>query len=566
MYTRFFGLREKPFSITPDPRYLYQSERHQEALAHLAYGVKESGGFIQLTGEVGTGKTTVTRALLNRLPEQVDVAMILNPRLNVNEFLLTICEELQIPLPANTQSNKALVDALNRHLLEAHAEGQRIVVIVDEAQNLDSEVLEQVRLLTNLETGSHKLLQIILIGQPELRQILARNDLRQLAQRITARYHLEPLSIQEAGGYIRHRLEVAGATSDIFTKGAIREVHRLSTGIPRLINVICDRALLGAYTGQVHTITPSIVHRAAAEIQDVKVSSRWRPWITAAAMLLLSVGIASAAWFAATRGAGPEAVATAQPVETTQVENTADLAMTQPSTVETQTEPEPEPIGVNVDPNEGLIPLSNVLATHSDQTGTDSAFRELFSLWTLSLDGGGARPCEQAFVFGLRCLFQRGSVEHLKALNHPAILTLTDQYGTDHQAVLEQIIDNNLATIRIGDHSANVSMDEVNRHWRGEYLVLWKPVHGTDDLLRPGMRGSSVVWLRNGLGRVLNNPAEASPSNVFDETLSEQVRTFQKESGLLVDGIAGVRTLIALNAALEIPDTPYLQDRNVIYP
>ncbi len=561
MYTRFFGLREKPFSITPDPRYLFQSERHQEALAHLAYGVKESGGFIQLTGEVGTGKTTVTRALLNRLPEQVDVAMILNPRLNVNEFLLTICEELEIPLPPNPESNKALVDALNKHLLDAHAKGQRIVVIVDEAQNLDSEVLEQVRLLTNLETGSHKLLQIILIGQPELRQTLARNDLRQLAQRITARYHLEPLSISEAGGYIRHRLEVAGATSDIFTKGGIREVHRLSGGIPRLINVICDRALLGAYTSQVHTITPSIVHRAAAEIQDVKLTSRWRPWVTAAAMLLLSVGIASAAWFAATRGPSPEAVAAAaQPVSQ---EQTAAVLTQDPQAMPVSLPPvDDNPLSAN----EGLIPLSTVLANHSDKTGTDSAFRELFTLWTLNLDDGGGRPCEQAFVFGLRCLFQRGSLAHLRALNHPAILTLTDQYGGNHQAVLERIVNNGLATLRVGEHSTNVSMQEVNQHWRGDYLVLWKPVHGTDDLLRPGMRGASVVWLRNGLNRVLNQPTEENPSNVFDENLSSQVRLFQQRNGLVVDGIAGVRTLIALNAALEIPDTPYLQDRNVVYP
>ncbi|NNF52593.1 MAG: AAA family ATPase, partial [Gammaproteobacteria bacterium] len=247
MYAQYFGLNEKPFSIAPDPRYLYQSERHAEALAHLLYGVQEAGGFIQLTGEVGTGKTTLTRVLLNRLPLDVDVAMILNPRLSVREFLLNICEELQLDWPDESRSLKDLIDTLNKHLLKSHAEGRRVVLIIDEAQNLDADLLEQLRLLTNLETNERKLLQIILIGQPELRQTLARSDLRQLAQRITGRYHLDPLTREQTQSYIRHRLQVAGASRDIFTPGAVREVHRLSEGVPRLINVICDRALLGAY-------------------------------------------------------------------------------------------------------------------------------------------------------------------------------------------------------------------------------------------------------------------------------------------------------------------------------
>ena len=238
MYTDFFGLHEKPFSITPDPRYLFLSERHGEALAHLVYGVTESGGFIQLTGEVGTGKTTLVRTLLlNRMPENADVAVVLNPQLSVLEFLATICEELHIDVPHNKGSIKAQTDALNRHLLKAHAEGRRTILVVDEAQNLSPAVLEQVRLLTNLETAKQKLLQIILIGQPELRELLDRTDLRQLAQRITARYHLEPLSSAESAQYIEHRLKVAGALGEVFDTGARKEVFRLSKGVPRLINV-----------------------------------------------------------------------------------------------------------------------------------------------------------------------------------------------------------------------------------------------------------------------------------------------------------------------------------------
>ena len=228
MYTSFFGLNEKPFAITPDPRYLYLSERHTEALAHLAYGISEAGGFIQLTGEVGTGKTTVLRSLLQQLPPHCDVALILNPRVTPAEFLLAICDELHVQVPDGAAGSvKALVDLLTHFLLDAHGRSRRIVLMVDEAQNLDADVLEQVRLLTNLETATQKLLQIILIGQPELREVLARPELRQLAQRITGRYHLEALKKDETIAYVRHRVRVAGATRDLFTAGAQRELHRL---------------------------------------------------------------------------------------------------------------------------------------------------------------------------------------------------------------------------------------------------------------------------------------------------------------------------------------------------
>ena len=250
MYTAFFGLNEKPFSITPNPRYLYMSERHTEALAHLIYGIKDSGGFIQLTGEVGTGKTTLIRGLLQRLPDSADIALVLNSQLSATEFLAAILEELGIDLPEQHDSLKALTDALNEFLLENYSKGRRTILIVDEAQNFAVDVLEQIRLLTNLETAKHKLLQILLIGQPELRTTLARHDLRQLAQRITARYHLEALDQEDTDAYIQHRLKVAGATRPIFDKTACRELYRLSGGIPRIINVIADRALLGAFTAE----------------------------------------------------------------------------------------------------------------------------------------------------------------------------------------------------------------------------------------------------------------------------------------------------------------------------
>ncbi len=265
MYKEHFGLREAPFSITPDPRYVYMSLRHQEALAHLLYGTGEDGGFVQLTGEVGTGKTTLVRVLLEQELGETDFALILNPRLTLVEFVATICDELGVGYPTEATTLKPLIDSLNRHLLRSHGKGRQTVVIVDEAQNLVPEVLEQVRLLTNLETAKHKLLRIILVGQPELNSVLSRHDMRQLAQRITARYHLNALSRSEVAAYVAHRLRVAGGRGDTFTSGALRQVHARSGGIPRLINVICDRSLLGAYTNGAREVDARNVRKAARE-------------------------------------------------------------------------------------------------------------------------------------------------------------------------------------------------------------------------------------------------------------------------------------------------------------
>ena len=266
MYTTYFGLTENPFSLTPDPRFLFMSQRHREALAHLLYGMGERGGFVLLTGEVGTGKTTLCRSLLNQVPEGVEVALVLNPKQTALELVASLCDELKVSYPAGTDSLKVLIDLLNLHLLDIHAKGRRTVLIIDEAQNLSTDVLEQVRLLTNLETSTRKLLQILLIGQPELQTMMAQPELRQLGQRITARYHLTPLLPDETAAYVQHRLEVAGCKRQLFSKATLRLVHKLSDGIPRLINTICDRALLGAYAKQREKVNRSIVQKAATEV------------------------------------------------------------------------------------------------------------------------------------------------------------------------------------------------------------------------------------------------------------------------------------------------------------
>lgn len=268
MFLEHFQLREPPFSISPDPRFVFLSDRHRDALAHLLYGVGQgsSGGFVQLTGEVGTGKTTLCRLLLEQLPENTRVALILNPMLSPIELLEAIGKELHIPLRGKQGHQKRLIDALNVYLLQAYAEGLRVVLIIDEAQNLSADALEQVRLLTNLETNTQKLLQIILLGQPELRDLLARRDLRQLSQRITARFHLTPLNENETQQYLRHRYAVAGGPQFPFSSAAIRALFRYSKGIPRLLNIIADRALLAAYVHENKIVDKNLVSLAAKEI------------------------------------------------------------------------------------------------------------------------------------------------------------------------------------------------------------------------------------------------------------------------------------------------------------
>ncbi len=543
MYEKFFGLSEKPFAITPDPRYLFLSERHAEALAHLAYGIQEAGGFVQLTGEVGTGKTMVVRSLLQQLPANCDMALILNPRITPAEFLLAICDELHVKVPERLETSvKGLVDLLTRFLLDAHSRGRRVVVMVDEAQNLSPDVLEQVRLLTNLETATQKLLQIILVGQPELREVLGRSELRQLAQRITGRYHLEALTRPETLAYVRHRMRVAGATADIFTSAALREVHRLSGGIPRIINVVCDRALLGAFTREEHRVTGELVRQAASEVYGRPMMAPWVRWAAAAATLAGILLLAGLLWQLRPSGDPEAAPATA-------------ALPASPGALGAETDTREEEAAPAVEP--ARPDLAALLALAPGETTTDSAFAQLLSLWGASYDPAAGRPCDQVADQGLQCVADFGTFAQLKLINRPAILSLTDAAGAEHQVVLESLA-GDAARIVVGEARYDISMAELAGHWFGEYLVVWRPSIPMAKQLSLGMRGDDVRWLREALSQLEGTPVDVPRPDVFDVGLVRLVEDFQRSRRLTVDGIAGMKTQLILDSALGTPGAPTL--------
>ncbi|MCX7562244.1 AAA family ATPase [Xanthomonadaceae bacterium XH05] len=523
MYLDFYGLREAPFSITPDPRFVFLSERHRDALAHLLYGIGQGGGggFVQLTGEVGTGKTTLCRLLLEQLPENVRVALVLNPRLTPLELLQSIAEELGIDIGDRRDSLKRLVDALNGYLIDAYAKGLRVVLIVDEAQNLSFDALEQIRLLTNLETATQKLLQIILLGQPELRAMVAQPELRQLAQRITARYHLLPLDVEETEAYLRHRLGVAGSARFPFSRLAVRRLHQYSGGVPRLINTIADRALMAGYAKEQAQIGEHLVERAAAEVLASPLR-RWRvarpAWVALALLLLATLAI----W------AWPSS-RTMQPVE----DAATDTPMPTPAGAEIETDSNPAPPIRLTDAGEGT---------------QESAFRRLLALWKLrasQADVASAMRCPTTISPGVFCLRGSGNLAKLRALGKPVVLRLRVE-SRDAWAVL---IGADGAHVRLGldGNTLDVAHDEFEQHWLGEYFVLWRaPAFLSGTTLRRGDTGPGVEWLRRLLldgGYAVLDPDGPA---LFDAQVEAGVRTLQNATGLVPDGIVGPETMLAV--------------------
>ena len=550
MYEKHFGLSHKPFAITPDPRYLYLSDRHREALAHLLYGVGEGGGFVQLTGEVGTGKTTLCRSLLEQLPPEVDLALILNPRLDAVELVAAVCDELGAPYPAGSKSLKVLVSVLNDHLLQSHAAGRRTVLVIDEAQNLSPEVLEQVRLLTNLETAETKLLEIILIGQPELRDLLERPELRQLAQRITARYHLDPLSPAETVAYVRHRLRVAGVSRPLFSKSALKTLARLSGGVPRLINVICDRALLGAYVEEKAEVDERIIRRAAREVRaERNLPERWRRSLRAPTvrrnlllLILLIVLIPAALQF---YQALPEREVTAASPDLPG----APVPIAPPGGQEGATT---------------AAVLAEQLAALPDD-GETAAWQDLFQLWGHDFQPG-LDPCAQARDLGLRCLEETGNLTALRRLNRPALLRLYPSAGAGRTVLLAELAGRE-ATLILAETELRLPASAIEQYWYGDFQILWPPPVAAQ-LLREGDRGPEVQRLRDALDRLTDEaemaaeaglePPPVAEADLFDSELRRRVMTFQVAHGLQADGIVGPMTLLRLSESLVDPATPRL--------
>ncbi len=528
MYNEYFGLRETPFSIAPDPRYLYMSEKHREALAHLVYGVGSQGGFVLLTGEVGTGKTTVCRCLLEQIPGDCEVAFVLNPKLSSLELLATICDEFEIARPAENGRGKILIDLINTYLLNTHASGRRAVLIIDEAQNLSVEVLEQLRLLTNLETDRCKLLQVILLAQPEFNDLLARPEMRQLAQRITARYHLGSLTLTELDAYLSHRLQVAGLGSlrrDLFPGRSLRLLHRLSGGIPRLINVLCDRALLGTYVREQSVVTTAILRQAAKEVfgesRQVRSAHRRLPWRGVMAFALVVAGVAFAGVYRQVLVAPPSASSSS--LQTPQVEaSVSDNSLAE------------------------AVPLRwppDIDRANSEEL----AFSSLFRLWGLDDSQRGADICGFADQNGLGCLRGRDSLRTLAFLDRPAVLAIYDEAGAPYFATLVAT-SGAQATLDMGGALYAVDVAELQRRWQGEFTLLWRYPPGYRGVLRRGDAGAPVQWLARKLALAAGEALPEEGTYRFDEKMAARVRAFQLSAGLEPDGLVGARTLVRLNS------------------
>lgn len=573
MFRNHFGIKESPFSNTPDPSYLFMSKRHLEALAHLTYGVRDGSGFVLLTGEVGTGKTTVCRCLIERLPDDLDLAFCVNPPYSEVELLATICDELGVTHGGVAGGVKGLMDALNGYLLEVHAKGRRAVLIIDEAQNLAPQLLEQVRLLTNLETSTTKLLQIILIGQPELRDLLERNEMRQLTQRITARYHLEPLTGPESRNYILHRMRVAGLAGKVFQSDALDEISTLSKGIPRLINSICERCLLGTYAKGEHEVDVETARAAAKEVLgDIPVTGRGTARsLTGAASTAISVAalilLLSLVPYGLSDGVPPSWTAfmdeiRSWPLTTAILDGPAPPAAqdespeTAPAAAPAK-EPAPaEPVAVEAEPVQ-VAEAASIGSPFADDSGDfRAAMASLFTLWHASPPG--LNTCSDAKTAGLRCLQKQGAWSALEGLNRPTVIGLLNPSGKREFAVVSSL-DGTSVTMEIDGRRINADTSLVTPFWPGDYLVLWKPSAVFRRTLKPGMEGSDVAWLRDRMADIGGPSAATENAEKFDSNLADQVIAFQQSRNLEGDGTVDDLTLIHLNSLAADLVTPVLK-------
>ncbi|MEH6814337.1 MAG: AAA family ATPase [Motiliproteus sp.] len=561
MYSNYFGLTEPPFSLAPDPRYLYLSEQHREALAHLLYGIGCNGGFVLLTGEVGTGKTTVCRCLLEQLPENTDLAVILNPKFTVLELLAAVCDELEAPYESSENRVKTYVDAINTHLLQAHALGRNTVLIIDEAQNLSVDVLEQVRLLTNLETSKRKLLQIVLLGQPELLEKLSRPELRQLEQRITARHHLTALSQAELGAYVSHRLSVAGLEGQLFPPSTLKRLYRLTGGVPRLINILCDRALLGTFVQRDTRVEVPTLVKAAKEVYGDKHQYRPKPlsylkWGVGGATL---AGLSTFLLFSLNAmGFFNQPVSNVE--ESTQAHIIASQSQSQSVVVNPLVEatvsgavkatkmPEMEisnPANWRW-PEDADLALSKV-----------TAYQSLFKAWGIDY-APREHPtvCRFSRSLGLGCLSLHGDMDELRQLNRPAVLKLFNAQGQEYYVTLLST-EGERGVVEVGGQRKEVHLKDLELWWLRTYTLLWRQPPGYDTPIRPGASGQTVAWLDQQLSFLQGRAPLPEGELTYDGSLIRQVQQFQRSQGLTADAVVGPQTSIHLNTATA-EDVPQL--------
>jgi general secretion pathway protein A len=575
MYAAHFGLSQEPFSISPDPRFLFMSEQHREALAHLLYGLGGGGGFVLLTGEIGAGKTTVCRCFLEQIPKRCNVAYIFNPKLTVTELLRTICDEFSIPYPARDpgrETVKEYIDPLNEFLLRTHAVGQDNLLIIDEAQNLSSDVLEQLRLLTNLETGERKLLQIVLIGQPQLRTMLARRDMQNLAQRVIARFHIDALNETETRRYIRHRLSVAGFDGRLpFNREAVRHVQRWSRGIPRRINLLCDRALLGAYSANLPRVDAHIVDKAASEVFDADGAGRlaaWQHTPTAG----ITIGVAATAIFSAlavwlsqssgngVAGGGGEVSAASMPLKAAVAAGPSSAGTlvatgsgSAPAAAAAQTDAGSTRPGNGAEASSDVGDAEALATILASASGEEQAWRELASMWSVPAEGGPL--CEEVPWQTVRCYRSERGLDVIRELGRPGLVQLRVGEGRNAYALLVALNDK-AATLRAGGIERSLPLAALSLVWRGDFATLWRIPSGYKGLVAGGQAGPVVDQLAQQLAAWRKEPAPAANAT-FDDALRAKLLAFQQEKGLKPDGIAGPTTFMMLNRSSGV-DEPRL--------
>ncbi len=555
MYNDFFGLKENPFTISPDPRYLFMSERHRDALAHLLYGIGKGGGFVLLTGEVGTGKTTVCRCLLEQLPDDVRLAYILNPKLNAIELMATMCDELGILYDNNEDSLKVFTDLLTNYLIKSEAKGLNTVLMIDEAQNLSVDVLEQIRLLTNLETNKKKFLQIILIGQPELQELLAKKELRQLAQRITARYHLRPLSLTETKAYLEHRLRIAGVNRPVFTKKSVQAIHKNSQGVPRLINVISDRAMLGAFSENQHQVSDKIVQKASQEVLGQKIKSastsstksfsslvpKWSllRWLALASIIAL-------AWFNFSYYQTNQEIEKAELVAKQAAEKQRleqQLAEKEQALQAQLTKAAPEKLANDFWNQQSW-----------DRTGS-LATQNLLALWGIEyIPFQSGEACEFVKNYTLECDQGFTGWNFLEKLNRPVNLKFQSGNTGTYWGVLTAL-NKAEAQLQFGTNQVTIDRAKLNPIWTGEYQLFWKKPNGMNEAIAFGARGTALNWLLDAIKEIEGS----SPlTRSYNASVQDWVEQFQKQNGLVSDGVVGKHTVMMINN-LTVDNIPMLQ-------